>query len=918
MIQNLRMNGSSWHQRFEEWQVGGAVPCLFLISLLLFGGCEQRPPGDAPDRAAASTPVPSPADPLRDLLDERDRLRSEGSPVEAYQRNFEAIRLLQRLEAGEGPAYPPDLAPDLQRAAAELAAEFGNSPLAIHHLRAAIALLRSKSEASPIAEQIPALEEQLETALAASGEANTLLALQREMVEARRTRLEATPEAVPLREALASLLLRHCEALATTDPDNLAPALSELLETTTDPATQSLAETRAAALLHIAAGVDAPLEPDAAMEEIVSLQNQYPDSAWLRKVTFDHRIEQSAAARARNDPEAATESLKAAAGLLAEMEQQPSADLSAAVERIAREQWGHAASLENAGDPQNAAAMHQEAIDRVAAQLEKTDDARRLASLLLNLHWEFAKFHERGKAVDPARAEYATALEMSRAMESSEPGNEAPLWQTRLLLEHLGDLEENAGNLEAAAALRAESRAKEQAAAQLGFSDPNWHWAESVTYQRLSNLDRARNDYETAKQNLRASLETREAILASEPWSTRSARGASWAMESLGDVERAAGNAEESIAWYRRALEGWTSLDTEEAGDESDEERVGIQQQIGSLLGEQLGKWDEAIECFADWNTIAEQAHAARPESSFWLRSLGSSHEYLGIAHRSSGRLADAIPHYRKALDLGIRIHEQDPGSWLPALTAWSLGDVYWASNQQQKALETYRKALPYAEAAVERSEAPQHLRTLGALHHNIGDLLLNQAEWRNALESLRRAEQTYKKLLGREAPGLNPEDYLAHTRFSMGNAQSGMDALSAAVAQYESVTETATRARKKSNQPARFDRLIAWSKLRRGEILRWQMELSQSIPLLTEAIEDFQRYRRENPDDHEAGRLLTAAQIQLAQAFALTGNQALAIRNLHAALDTCSSRSRPGADPNAIEQDRTWIRRSIGFLSSP
>lgn len=181
----------------------------------------------------------------------------------------------------------------------------------------------------------------------------------------------------------------------------------------------------------------------------------------------------------------------------------------------------------------------------------------------------------------------------------------------------------------------------------------------------------------------------------------------------------------------------------------------GVALHKAKLVPDAQAAYVEAIDLLA-------AAHQQRPDDDAVSRGLAAAHQNYGVLLAGTskatrhGNIADtsvAQQHLNEALTLQIELAAQ-PGNKVRISrdlisTYLHLGDLQLADRSLASAQYNFRAAAAIAQQLVTMSPvAPYYLRDLAISTSNLGMTYYQQGDKRAALESLKRAEQHYRKLV--------------------------------------------------------------------------------------------------------------------------------------------------------------------------
>jgi tetratricopeptide (TPR) repeat protein len=192
---------------------------------------------------------------------------------------------------------------------------------------------------------------------------------------------------------------------------------------------------------------------------------------------------------------------------------------------------------------------------------------------------------------------------------------------------------------------------------------------------------------------------------------------------------------------------------------------------VGDLQVAQ-GDFAQALATFRQGLLAFQQLAEADPANRELRVDIGIAHKSIATALAKAGKLPEALEQNRQWLSVYQELHRADPqryGQELPEIYE-RIGDLLFQLNDRTGAIENYRRALDYLEAAsVEGRPGVKVLRSTASDYERIGrvyaSLALNTKAAHNArVEACREAKNWYQRSLTiwqklRDEGHLNAED---------------------------------------------------------------------------------------------------------------------------------------------------------------
>jgi tetratricopeptide (TPR) repeat protein len=317
-----------------------------------------------------------------------------------------------------------------------------------------------------------------------------------------------------------------------------------------------------------------------------------------------------------------------------------------------------------------------------------------------------------------ARAHYEKALELTRTLVATDPGN--ALWQNDLSVcyDKLGDVELAAGNLDAARSFFRDGLdvAKKLAAATPGYAE--WQHDLAIIYSKLGDVEIATGNLDAARSLFRDGRDIFKKLATADPGNAQWQRDLSVSYERLGDIEIAAGNLDAARALFRDSLDIAKKLAATEPGNGPWQHTLSVCYHKLGDVERAAGNLDAARALFRDGLDIARKLAAADPGNAQWQRDFSASYNRLGDVERAAGNLDAARVLFGDSLDISKKLAAADPGNagWQRDLIAAEV-NLALVEAEAQKPAEV-RRHLEAARAVLARLDAAGLLR---------GDALLEQ-----------------------------------------------------------------------------------------------------------------------------------------------------------------------------------------------
>ncbi|MBS1826774.1 MAG: protein kinase [Acidobacteria bacterium] len=194
-----------------------------------------------------------------------------------------------------------------------------------------------------------------------------------------------------------------------------------------------------------------------------------------------------------------------------------------------------------------------------------------------------------------------------------------------------------------------------------------------------------------ALRTFREALTIREGLAKMQPDEPRHARGVVYARMKLGDGYWSAGDTNQAVDWFRRALREAAVVAP------ADAKLAGMATHRLCNLLPSIGKTAEAIEVCRESLLHAEPYYAAHKSDRDVEYLLVLTHSNLGNVLRLQGKIEDSLTHFRRSMELCKDLVQAQPANALARAAAGTTG-IYAAAALER--LRDFQAAAPaYAEA---------------------------------------------------------------------------------------------------------------------------------------------------------------------------------------------------------------------------
>jgi tetratricopeptide (TPR) repeat protein len=261
----------------------------------------------------------------------------------------------------------------------------------------------------------------------------------------------------------------------------------------------------------------------------------------------------------------------------------------------------------------------------------------------------------------------------------------------------------------------------------------------------------------------------------------------------LGDALEARGLLDMALERFRAGAALMKRLTDRNTADGDNRRRlVYVQQRIGDTLRKQ-GNSSVALRQFEDTLVTAKAlVQGARPKAD-WLRALALAHQRMGDMYREQSDLDRALVEftaYREVTEQLVKLEPANVPNWTWRLDLWighqRIGDVLLEKGEHARALEHYRIFHKGAEeAALRDPEQGEWQRFLANSRLKIGDALLAQEKFEDALAEYAEVATIYRALAAKDGRPRSQRN-LAIAHYQMGMTRLAMNDPPGALAEFQ------------------------------------------------------------------------------------------------------------------------------------
>lgn len=202
------------------------------------------------------------------------------------------------------------------------------------------------------------------------------------------------------------------------------------------------------------------------------------------------------------------------------------------------------------------------------------------------------------------------------------------------------------------------------------------------------------------------------------------------------------GEREQSAAGYRRAIELWQKLCSEDPlRHDLRRAMADSYSNLGIVLNE-LRQFEDAEEAHLKGISIHEQLAVEFPSEPSYRKNLANCRVSYGVMLKDLQRNTESLDQYRKAVQIQDELLKADPANEdllnENAGARNNLGLELLIANQREESLSTFKEAIRLMDQLVSRQPMNADLRFgLASTHSNVGLLFAQAGEFEEAIASL-------------------------------------------------------------------------------------------------------------------------------------------------------------------------------------
>ncbi len=340
------------------------------------------------------------------------------------------------------------------------------------------------------------------------------------------------------------------------------------------------------------------------------------------------------------------------------------------------------------------------------------------------------------------------------------------------------------------------------------LSDPKSRAALAAAYDELAGLTGNIGNKQEALAVYQKAIAVRWELASRDSSDAEATLDLARSLLAAGSLQRDTGDLAGAMAAYEEARGLAELLGATERAPEQVQAVLGkAHVRIGRLLGENMGKQDEALESLEKSLSIRQKLADANPSVTEYQSDLTATLNQIGVALASQDKPAEALKWYEKARAIGQKLADTNPlVTEFQSNLAFIWNNVGIALEKMGKpaeALAAYDRAQAITQKLVVANPSiTEFQRVLAMSEGYIGDLLTRMGKRSSALEAYERVRVILQKLADANPSVTEFQRLLADAvlrvgsfRQADGHADEAVEAYRKALAMWEKISS-----------PTRFD----------------------------------------------------------------------------------------------------------------
>ena len=381
----------------------------------------------------------------------------------------------------------------------------------------------------------------------------------------------------------------------------------------------------------------------------------------------------------------------------------------------------------------------------------------------------------------------------------------------------------------------------------------------SVSYERLGDIAKARNDYKAAEGYYAKALEISERLAEKYP------EDLSFSYEKLGDIAKARNDYKAAEGYYAKALEISERLAEKYPDDPNLQRNLSVSYNKLGGIAEARNDYKAAEGYYAKTLEIFEKLAEKYPEDPNLQRDLSVSYNKLGGIAKALSDYRAAEGYYAKALEIDERLAEkypEDPQMQRDLSVSYNnLGDIAEARNDYKAAEGYYAKALEICERLAEKyPDDPNLQRNWSILYNNLGDIAKARNDYKAAEGYYSKALEISERLAEKYPDDPNLQRDLSISYIKLGDIAKALNDYKAAEGYYSKALEISEKLAKKYPEDPNLQRGLSVSYNKLGDIAKARNDYKAAEGYYAKALEIGEKLAEKYPDDPNLQRDLSVS----------------------------------------------------------
>ena len=399
--------------------------------------------------------------------------------------------------------------------------------------------------------------------------------------------------------------------------------------------------------------------------------------------------------------------------------------------------------------------------------------------------------------------------------------------------------------------------------------DPGMQRDLSVSYNKLGDVAKARNDYNAAEGYYAKTLEIGERLAEKYPDDPEMQRDLSVSYSRLGDVAKAMNDYKAAEGYYAKALEIFEKLAEKYPEAPNLQRDLSASYQRLGVIAEAMNDYKAAEGYYAKALEISKRLAEKYQEDLDFQRNLSVSYGNLGNIAEAMNDYKTAEGYYSKALEIRERLVEkypEDPKMQRDcSVSNGELGDIATARNEYRMAEGYYAKALEICERLAEKyPEDPNLQRDLSVSYGNLGDIAKARNDYKAAEGYYAKALEIGERLAEKypDDPGMQRDLSVSYNK--LGVIAEAMNDYKAAEGYYAKALEISKRLAEKYPDDPNLQSDLSVPYERLGVIAEAMNDYKAAEGHYAKTLEIREKLAEKYPEDPNLQRDLSVSYINL------------------------------------------------------